>query len=148
MALTTCTEEVFNAFYSDEISHGFFHGHTYTANPLACTAAIAGIELLLSDEIQEGISQIASAHAEFLGRIEGHPKVAGARQCGVILAMDLASDTARYGNFRDRLMQFFMDRGIFLRPLGNTVYLLPPYVISREQLGQVYACIEELLDQL
>jgi adenosylmethionine-8-amino-7-oxononanoate aminotransferase len=148
MAITSCTDEIFQAFYSDDIAHGFFHGHTYTANPLACTAAIAGIELLLSDEIQEGISRIASAHAGFLGRIEGHPKVADARQCGVILALDLATDAVRYGNFRDRVMAFFMERGIFLRPLGNTVYLLPPYVISTEQLEAVYKAIRELLEDL
>lgn len=148
MAVTTCTEEIFNAFYSDTLSHGFFHGHTYTANPLACTAALAGIELLLTDEIQAGIEMIATSHKTFLSRIENHPNVSDCRQCGVILALDLAYNASRYGNFRDRVMRFFMERGVFLRPLGNTVYLLPPYVISHKQLEEVYQTIEELLDQL
>ncbi len=148
MAVTSCTDEIFQAFYSDEITRGFFHGHTYTANPLACTAALAGLELLLSEEIQKGISRIQGAHRAFLQRLEGHPKIQDARQCGVILALDLAVDAARYGNFRDRVMAFFMERGIFLRPLGNTVYLLPPYVISSEQLEAVYAAIRELLEDL
>jgi len=148
MAVTTCTEEIFNAFYSDTLSHGFFHGHTYTANPLACTAALAGIELLLTDEIQAGIEMIATSHKTFLSRIENHPNVSDCRQCGVILALDLAYNASRYGNFRDQVMRFFMERGVFLRPLGNTVYLLPPYVISHKQLEEVYQTIEELLDQL
>ena len=148
MAVTSCSEAVFDAFYSDQLSHGFFHGHTYTANPLACTAALAGIELLLSDEIQGGIDQIEASHKGFLKRIENHPKIADSRQCGVILALDLASSASRYGNFRDEVMAFFMNRGVFLRPLGNTVYLLPPYVISSEQLEEVYQGIEALLDQL
>ena len=148
MAVTSCSEAIFNAFYSDKLSHGFFHGHTYTANPLACTAARAGIELLLSDEIQEGIDQIEASHKAFLRRIENHPKITDCRQCGVILALDLATSASRYGNFRDEVMDFFMDRGVFLRPLGNTVYLLPPYVISPDQLQEVYHAIEELLNQI
>jgi len=148
MAVTSCSEEIFDAFYSDRLSDGFFHGHTYTANPLACTAALAGIELLLSDEIQEGIGLIQSSHKEFLERIALHPKIADYRQCGVILALDLATSASRYGNFRDEVMDFFMARGIFLRPLGNTVYLLPPYVISPDQLGEVYGAIVQLLDKI
>jgi adenosylmethionine-8-amino-7-oxononanoate aminotransferase len=148
MAVTSCSEAVFDAFYSDQLSHGFFHGHTYTANPLACTAALAGIELLLSDEIQGGIDQIEASHRRFLGRMENHPKIADSRQCGVILALDLANSASRYGNFRDEVMDFFMKRGVFLRPLGNTVYLLPPYVISPAQLEEVYQGVEALLDQL
>jgi adenosylmethionine-8-amino-7-oxononanoate aminotransferase len=148
MAVTSCSEAIFDAFYSDQLSHGFFHGHTYTANPLACTAALAGIELLLSEGIQHGIDQIVASHKAFLEKISSHPKVTNCRQCGVILALDLAISASRYGNFRDEVMGFFMERGIFLRPLGNTVYLLPPYVISSGQLQEVYHAIEELLDQL
>ena len=148
MAVTSCSQAIFDAFYSDELSHGFFHGHTYTANPLACTAASAGIELLLSDEIQEGIERIETSHQTFLGRVGNHPKIEDCRQCGVILALDLATRASRYGNFRDEVMKFFMARGVFLRPLGNTVYLLPPYVISPGQLEEVYRAIEALLDQI
>lgn len=148
MAITSCSDEIFDAFYSDRLSDGFFHGHTYTANPLACTAALAGIELLLSEEIQEGIDLVKSSHKKFLERIAHHPKIADYRQCGVILALDLATSASRYGNFRDEVMDFFMARGIFLRPLGNTVYLLPPYVISADQLEEVYGAIAQLLDKI
>ncbi len=148
MGLTSCTEDVFAAFYDEDISRGFFHGHTYTANPLACTAALAGLELLTSGEIQEGIRRIMTMHRDFLQRIEGHPGIMDSRQCGVILALDLAHQTERYGNFRDEVMAFFMERGIFLRPLGNTVYVLPPYVIREEELLEIYAAIEALLTEL
>jgi adenosylmethionine-8-amino-7-oxononanoate aminotransferase len=103
---------------------------------------------LLSDEIQEGIDRIEASHNEFLERIANHPKISDSRQCGVILALDLATSASRYGNFRDEVMDFFMKRGIFLRPLGNTVYLLPPYVISPGQLRKVYAAIAQLLEKL
>lgn len=148
MGVTSCSAAIFDAFYGDEVSRGFFHGHTYTANPLACTAALAGLELLESDEIQSGIRRIERSHGEFLERLQGEEKIKNARQCGVILAFDLDVDVERYGNFRDRLMQFFMERGVFLRPLGNTVYLLPPYVISSEELSTVYRTIASLLKEI
>lgn len=148
MAITSCTDEVFQAFYGTEVSKGFFHGHTYTANPLACTAALAALELYLSEDIQMGIRRIEMGHREFLARIDGHPKIRSSRQCGVILALDLDIQTARYGNVRDQLMSFFMERGIFLRPLGNTVYLMPPYIIEPDQLKILYDNLELLLDTL
>jgi len=146
MGITSCTRKVFDAFYSDEIGRGFFHGHTYTANPLACRAALAGLDLLESPAIQEGIARIMASHAEFNRRVAGHPLVRDTRQCGVIYALELNVDTARYGNFRDEVFAFFMERGIYLRPLGATVYLLPPYIITAEELSQLYAGLEALLD--
>ncbi len=148
MAITSCTGEVFRAFYGDDVAKGFFHGHTYTANPLACTAALAGLELLASAEIQAGIQRISESHSQFLDRMARHPKIRSSRQCGVILALDLDLQTARYGNIRDQIMAFFMERGVFLRPLGNTVYLMPPYVITREELDRVYDTLEQLLQTL
>ena len=146
MALTTCTEKVYRAFYDDEISKGFFHGHTYSANPLACTAALAGIELLTSEEIQESIQRINQRHLEFERRIDGHEKVSGTRVTGVILAMDINVKMDRYGTLRDKLYQFFMRHGVFLRPLGNTVYTLPPYVISDQELDKIYEVMEKCLE--
>lgn len=147
MAVTTCTEAIFKAFYSDSIEKGFFHGHTYTANPLACTAALAGIKLLRSDKMQENIQRIIRSHKEFDQELKENPMVRNRRQIGVIYAFELAVTMERYGNLRDRLFRQFMDRGVFLRPLGNTLYILPPYVISHEQLQQVYSSILEVLGE-
>lgn len=146
MAVTSCTQEVYDAFYSDDIAKGLFHGHTYTANPLACTAALAGLELLQSEEIQRNIKRIIRSHKEFDENVKNHPKVASTRQCGIIYALDLDVKMERYGNLRDRLFKHFMDNGVFLRPLGNTIYISAPYIISEAQLQKIYDTITEVLD--
>ncbi len=148
MGLTTSTQEIFDAFYSEEISKGFFHGHTYTANPLACTAASAALELLSSDKIQQDIRRINQMHADFDARMKNHPNVGNSRYIGVIYALDLAVPMERYGKLRDTLYGKFMDKGVFLRPLGNTIYILPPYIITDDQLNKVYQSIEEVIDSI
>lgn len=145
MAATSCTENIFEAFYDDEVAKGFFHGHTYTANPLACTAALAGIELLNSKTIQSNIKRIIQQHEDFKSKLGSHPSIASSRQCGIILALDLSLPMSRYGNLRDKLYQFFMENGVFLRPLGNTIYVLPPFTISEEELNKIYEVITKAL---
>jgi adenosylmethionine-8-amino-7-oxononanoate aminotransferase len=146
MSITTCTQKVFDAFLDDEIAKGFFHAHTYSANPLACRAAIAGIELLTSEGIQEDIKRIERQNAQFAERIKQHANVVSVRQIGVILALDLNVEMDRYGNLRNTLFEYYMQHGVFLRPLGNTVYLLPPYVITNKQLSKIYEVIENSLE--
>lgn len=148
MAITSCSQEIYDAFYSDDLSKGLFHGHTYSANPLACTAAIAGIELLQSEDIQRNIKRIMTSHKDFDSRIKTHPKVESTRQTGVIFALDLNIEMSRYGNLRDQLFQSFMSKGVFLRPLGNTIYIQAPYVISENELQTVYKVIEDVLNSL
>lgn len=148
MAITSCSQDVYDAFYSDDMSKGLFHGHTYSANPLACTAALAGIELLKSDEIQNNIKHIISSHQSFGEHIKTHSKVASIRQTGIIFALDLNIEMERYGNLRDKLFNFFMENGVCLRPLGHTVYILAPYVITDAQLKKVYQVIEDALEIL
>lgn len=147
MGLTLATEEVFKAFYDQELIKGFFHGHTYSANPLACAAAVAGIDLLLSPSIQNRIEQIASSHADFIEEIHGHPLVHNPRCLGVILAFEFDVLMDRYGSKRNELYQFFMDRGVYLRPLGNTIYIVPPYIVSNEELNIIYDAIRSLLNR-
>ncbi len=146
MGLTTATKKVYQAFYSDDISKGLFHGHTYTANPLACTAALAALELLQTDEIQSSIQNIIQWHQQFDAAIKEHSKVAATRQLGVIYALDLDLKMERYGNMRDKLFKHFMKHGVFLRPLGNTIYVLPPYVITKQQMEKIYATIQSTLE--
>ena len=146
MAITTCTQKVFNAFLSEDLTKGFFHGHTYSANPIACTAALACIELLQSDEIQQNIQRIIRSHQEFNNRIKNHPKVANTRQLGIIYALDLNVQMERYGDLRYKLFDFFMENGVCLRPLGNTIYILAPFVISNELLQKVYQTIEDAIE--
>ena len=146
MAITSCTQDVYDAFYSDDIAKGLFHGHTYTANPLACTAALAGLELLQSEEIQNNIQRIITSHQRFDEEIKQNPKIENTRQCGTIYALDLNVKMERYGNLRDKLMGHFMENGVFLRPLGNTIYILAPYIISDGQLQKIYDTIRSALD--
>ena len=146
MAITSCTQAIYNAFLSNEMAKGFFHCHTYSANPIACATAIAGIELLTSPEIQTNIKLITAAHERFALHIAGHPKVKSTRHLGVIFALDLKTKTERYGALRDILLKFFMDRGVFLRPLGHTLYIQVPYIITEVQLEKVYKVIEEALE--
>lgn len=148
MAITSCSQKIYDAFYSNDIAKGLFHGHTYSGNPLACTAALAGIELLTSKEIQDNISTIITSHKTFGKHIRQHHKVASIRQTGIIFALDLNIKMERYGNLRDKLFKFFMSKGVFLRPLGATIYILAPYTISKKELEKVYVTIEEALEIL
>lgn len=145
MSLTTCSQEIYDAFLDDTISKGFFHAHTYSANPLGCAAAIAGIDLLTSDAMQANIGRIEKQHHAFAKAIKDHPKVKNIRIMGVILAFELETSMERYGKERTRLYDFFMERGVCLRPLGNTIYIQPPYVTSDAQLDTIYSVIEEAL---
>lgn len=146
MAITSCSEKIYNAFLSEELGKGFFHGHTYSANPVACTAALAGIELLQTQEIKENIQRIIIAHQQFDKKIKNHPKVKETRQLGIIYALDLNIEMERYGNLRYQLFNFFMEQGVCLRPLGSTIYILAPFVITEEQLQKIYRTIEKALD--
>lgn len=146
MAITSCNQNVYDAFLSNDITKGFFHCHTYSANPIACATAIAAIDLLVSKNIQQNIERITNSHQQFDKQIKNHPKVKSTRQIGVVFALDLDTKMERYGDLRDKLLKFFMDRGVFLRPLGNTIYIQVPYVITEKQLDKVYRVIEEALE--
>nr|WP_246865736.1 adenosylmethionine--8-amino-7-oxononanoate transaminase [Croceivirga thetidis] len=146
LSITSCAEHLFEAFLSDEVSKGFFHAHTFSAHPIGCAAALAGLDLLNSEEILQRRSAIANAHINFVHQVIDHPKVKDARSKGVILAIDLDITISRYGKTRDELYQFFMKRGVNLRPLGNAIYVLPPYVITDSELNKIYNAILELLE--
>ncbi len=146
LSITSCSQKVFDAFYSDELTKGFFHAHTFSAHPIGCAAVLAGLELLGSDEILERRKYIAQKHEQFVLKVRHHPKVKEARSMGVILAIDVMTEMDRYGKLRDRLYTYFMDHGVNLRPLGNTIYVLPPYVIEDEQLQQIYNSIEGAIE--
>ena len=146
MGITTCSQDIYDAFLDDNVGKGLFHAHTYSANPIACATALAGLELLQSQEIKEQQAYIIKAHGEFLNKISAHLKVLNPRQSGVILAFEMDVEMERYGDLRNKLFQFFMDKGVYLRPLGNTIYILPPFVITEAQLQAVYSAILEALE--
>jgi adenosylmethionine-8-amino-7-oxononanoate aminotransferase len=148
MAITTFTQEIFDGFYDDDTSKALFHGHTFTANPTGCAAALASISILQSEAIQNNIQEVNQSHLQFEQHIKKHPKVVATRVLGVILALEIKSDVKEsyYGTMRNTLYNYFIENGVILRPVGNVVYILPPYVISKEQLEKVYQVIENALE--
>jgi adenosylmethionine---8-amino-7-oxononanoate aminotransferase len=148
MAITTFTQELFDGFYDDDTNKALFHGHTFTANPTGCAAALASLQLLQSDEMQANIQRVNQSHLNFQKKIENHSKVKTTRVLGVIFALEIKTDSAEsyYGNLRNKLYNFFIENGVILRPVGNIVYILPPYIITENQLQKVYQTIEKALE--
>lgn len=149
LAATTTTQTVFDAFYSDDISKALFHGHTFMANPTGCAIALESIKMLEEDEIQYKIKQIEQRHHQFAQKMKLHPKVSDTRILGVILALDLKVKTTEYyGEIRNELYNFFISEGIILRPIYNTIYILPCYTIENEQLEKIYQAVENSIAML
>lgn len=148
MAITTFTQEIFDGFYNDDTNKALFHGHTFTANPTGCAAALASIQLLQNDEIQDNIHRINQSHLAFQSKMKDHPKVKTTRVLGVIFALEITTEGAEsyYGSLRNKLYDFFIENGVILRPVGSIVYVLPPYVITESQLQKVYQTIEKALE--
>jgi adenosylmethionine-8-amino-7-oxononanoate aminotransferase len=148
MAITTFTQEIYDGFYDDDINKALFHGHTFTANPTGCAAALASLELLQMPEMQTNIKRVNHCHLDFENKIKNHPKVRTTRVLGVIFALEIKSDKKEsyYGTLRNKLYYFFIENGVILRPVGNVVYVLPPYVITNCQLQKVYQTIEDALE--
>lgn len=150
MAVTSFTQQIFDGFYDDDTNKALFHGHTFTANPTGCAASLAAIELLETAEMQDNIQQVHHSHLAFSERIKNHPKVASTRVLGVIFALQIKQEGQHdyYGELRNKLYQFFIEKGVIMRPVGNIIYILPPYIISDVQLEKVYTTIEEALAML
>ena len=147
MAVTLCTDAVYDAFYSDDVRHALYHGHSYTANPIACAAALASLDLLLTDECAQARAMIADAHRAFADEMATHAKIENVSTCGTILAMTIRTSSGSHylSQERDRIYHYFLNRGVLLRPIGNALYLIPPYCISAAQLQQIYAHIRDFL---
>lgn len=143
LAVTACTADIFDAFLSDSPSATLFHGHSFTANPIACSAALASLDLLLTAECAENIARIATQHQIFAQQITQLTNVQNVRTTGSILALDLTTSApAGYSNsVRHFIAQTALQKGVLLRPLGNVVYILPPYCINNAQLQTIYETI-------
>jgi adenosylmethionine-8-amino-7-oxononanoate aminotransferase len=150
MAITTFAQEIFDGFYSDDVNKALFHGHTFTANPTGCAAALASISLLETTEMQNNMARINAQHLAFAQKMKSHPKVETTRVLGVIFALEIKTAGAEsyYGSMRMKLYNFFIEHGVILRPVGNIVYILPPYIISNEQLEKVYRIVEDAVEMV
>ncbi|MFY9307440.1 MAG: adenosylmethionine--8-amino-7-oxononanoate transaminase [Bacteroidia bacterium] len=150
LGATSCAQFIYDAFLSDDKMKTFFHGHSYTANPTACSAALASMDLFDKPEAFENIERIAKKHSAFLEKIKMHKTLKDARHTGTILAFEVkTSEHTHYLNsLAEHISSFFIAKGIILRPLGNILYILPPYCISNEDLEYIYTNIETFLNTL
>ena len=151
LGVTTCTATIYEAFLSNDKFKTLFHGHSFTANPLACVAALASLDLLLTPETQASIERISTRHLAFAHRLRQHKTVENIRQRGTILAFDLTvagEDSSYFNSIRDIAYNHLLDRGILMRPLGNVLYFLPPYCTTNEQLDDAYGAVLDLVSTL
>lgn len=152
LGVTAATGKIYEAYLSDNKLHTFFHGHSFTANPLACTAALASLDLLQKPGFQENLQRIENAIAAFRHKLEDRAashQIRQLRQRGTILAFEINEGRDEYLNsISSRFTQAALERGIYLRPLGNTVYIMPPYCISDTELQQVFDCMEDIMDKM
>ena len=146
---TLCSEEVYAAFLATDRMHTFFHGHSYAGNPLGCAAALANLEIFESEPVFERIRSIERIHRERLPLIRESDLVGETRMIGTVAALELETDDPGYlSDVRPVLYDFFINHGILLRPLGNVIYILPPYVIQPDELHFVYDVVAEALTHI
>jgi adenosylmethionine-8-amino-7-oxononanoate aminotransferase len=142
LAATLATDAIFAAHYSTDRSRTFFHSSSFTANPLACAAAAANLTLWKTEPVRARITALAAAQAERLESFRGDSRFSALRQIGTVTALDLAvPDPGYLAGIALELSRFFFDRGLLLRPLGNTIYVMPPYCVIPAELDLVYDAI-------
>jgi adenosylmethionine-8-amino-7-oxononanoate aminotransferase len=143
MGLTLCSEQLFQSFLSDDRRKMMFHSHSFTANPLACAAANASLDLMEKEETWVSIARVETRHREFAAKLADHSVLKNVRIHGTILAMEVETGEADgyLHSIRDDIYQYFLKEGILMRPLGNTIYILAPYCIEDEDLGYIYGKI-------
>ncbi len=148
MGITTCSDDIYNSFLSEDKYKTLFHGHSFTANPLACTAALASMELLLNEETQKNIQRISGQHCLFKKILKQLSNVENVRQTGTILAWEIKNnkETSYFNEIGKELYAELLSRGIIMRPLGNVIYLVPPYCITEEELNFIYRNILDVIN--
>jgi len=147
LALTVANNKIYDAFLSNSYSTAFSHGHSYTANPLGCAAAVASLNLLTQKETIEKIGLISAIHSQRIAQlVEKFAHVVAPRTLGTIGAFNIDDTTTHYSHpLTPSLKKEFLAQGLLIRPLGNTVYLLPPYCVIGEELHDAYDKIEMVL---
>jgi adenosylmethionine-8-amino-7-oxononanoate aminotransferase len=142
LGVTAATQKIFDAFLSDDRSKTFFHGHSFTANPIACSAALASLDLIEKEDCTLQIQNIVKRNKDFISRLKTKNyklKTKNLRNLGTIIAFEIVSESDSYlNNISVIITQQALQKGIYLRPLGNTVYIMPPYCITEEELAKVY----------
>jgi len=148
LAVTMCKREIFEAHLSPERARAFFHSSSYTANPIACAAALANLDIWEKTDARERIAQLCAMQEERAARFVGDSRFSDVRRMGTITALDLRIAQSGYlATIGLDLLRFFNARGLLLRPLGPTIYVLPPYCVTPDDLDLVYSAIDAAADQ-
>jgi adenosylmethionine---8-amino-7-oxononanoate aminotransferase len=149
LAVTMATPEVYAAHYSSDRAKQFFHSSSYTANPIACAAANANLAIWREEPVSEQIAELTRRQANGLARLASAHGIRNARQLGTILALEVDADDEGYlSGLAPELIAAFTARDMLLRPLGNTVYVMPPYCIEADDLSEIHNAIGDVLEDL
>ncbi|KRQ02085.1 adenosylmethionine--8-amino-7-oxononanoate transaminase [Bradyrhizobium manausense] len=149
LATTLCRADIFDAHYSTDRSRTFFHSSSYTANPIACAAAKANLHLWRNPDTRKRVTSLAAMQEQAVESFRADPRFENVRRTGTIAALDLKTSEAGYlANIGPKLQTFFNDRNLLLRPLGNTIYVMPPYCVTAADLDEVYIAIRDAADAL
>jgi adenosylmethionine-8-amino-7-oxononanoate aminotransferase len=144
LAATLATHEIFQAHYSTDRSHTFFHSSSFTANPIACAAGRANLEIWREEPVAQRIAALAALQEERLAPLRRDPRFGEIRRQGTVTALDLkVPDPGYLAEIGPQLTAFFLERGVLLRPLGNTIYVMPPYCVTGAELDLIYDVIAE-----
>jgi len=147
LGITACNQRIYDAFVNDDTYKTFFHGHSFTANPLACTAALASLHLLLQPECLQQIAWITEQNQLFAKHIASHDGIKQVRTLGTILAFEIDKGKDEYlNNIGTRITQLGLTQQVYLRPLGNTVYIMPPYCCTPTEMQRIYQCLQTIID--
>jgi adenosylmethionine---8-amino-7-oxononanoate aminotransferase len=148
LAVTLCRHDIYRAHYATDRRRTFFHSSSFTANPIACAAALANLRVWETEPVLQRIATLSGLQAEQLARFRDDTRFENVRQTGTITAMDLkAADAGYLSQIGPKLQASFRESGVLLRPLGNTIYVLPPYCVTRDDLQVVYDAIEHAVAQ-
>ena len=149
MGATLCTKDIYKAFYRKSRDKMFFHSTSFTGNPLACAAALANLQIWEEEPVLQRVQDIARSHVLAKRWFQARPDIAQVRTLGTIFALDIPDHAAGYlSELGPFLYNFFMERDVLLRPLGNTVYILPPYCITQAELDLIYDTLWRSLDRI
>ena len=142
LAVTLCRREIFDAHFSKDRSRTFFHSSSYTANPIACAAANANLDLWQDPGVRTRVAAVAAMQEKAVAPLRGDERFKNVRRTGTITAFELEAHDAGYlAGIGPRLLSFFGNRNLLLRPLGNTIYVMPPYCVTQADLDEIYAAI-------
>jgi adenosylmethionine-8-amino-7-oxononanoate aminotransferase len=149
LAVTLCRADIFDAHYSKDRTRTFFHSGSYTANPIACAAARASLDLWQQQETRERITSLATMQEQGIEPFRADSRFSNVRRMGTITALDLdVGDGGYLAGVGPKLQSFFNSKNLLLRPLGNTIYVMPPYCITAADLEEIYAAISDAADAL